>query len=65
MTVLLTIIHVFGLITMGCSGLMSTSLVTSFFANDGATDAFLQGTLLTFFLGALMFLPTYRAPNLC
>ncbi|WP_411727909.1 TrkH family potassium uptake protein [Methyloglobulus sp.] len=63
MTALLTIIHIFGLITMGCGGLMSTSLLTSLIANDGATNAFLDGTLITFLLGALMFLPTYRAPK--
>lgn len=55
MTVFLTIVHVFGLITMGCGGLMSTSLITSAIAKDGATDAFLEGTLLTLLLGALMF----------
>jgi trk system potassium uptake protein len=63
MTVLLTIFHVFGLITMGCGGLMSTSLLTSLIANDGATDAFLDGTLITLLVGALMFLPTYRTPK--
>lgn len=63
MTVLLTIIHVFGLITMGCGGLMSTSLLTSLMTDDGATNAFLDGTLITFLLGALMFFPTYRAPK--
>ena len=63
MTVLLTIIHVFGLITMGCSGLMSTSLLTSLIANDGATSAFFNGTLITFLMGALMFFPTFRAPK--
>jgi trk system potassium uptake protein len=61
MRVLLTIIHIFGLIIMGCGSLMATSLLTSFIAKDGATDAFLNGTLLTFLMGVLMFLPTYRA----
>jgi trk system potassium uptake protein TrkH len=61
MTVLLTVIHVFGLITMGCSGLMSTSLFTSLASNDGAATAFFQGTAITFLLGALMFFPSYRA----
>ena len=63
MTVLLTIIHVFGLITMGCGGLMATSLIVSFFAQDGATQAFLAGTEITFLFGALMFLPTLKAPK--
>ena len=63
MTVILTIIHVFGLITIGCGGLMSTSLLTSLIANDGATRAFLEGTLITVLLGALMFFPTFRAPK--
>ncbi len=63
MNVLLTIAHIFGLITMGCSGLMATSFLTSLIANDGATDAFLNGTLLTFLSGAVMFFSTYRAPK--
>lgn len=63
MTVLLTIIHVFGLITMGCGGLMATSLITSIVTNDGATDAFVQGTAITLLLGALMFFPSIRAPK--
>jgi trk system potassium uptake protein len=63
MTVILTIIHVFGLITLGCGGLMSTSLLTSLIASDGAADAFLDGTLITLLLGALMFFPTLRAPK--
>ena len=61
MTVFLTIIHVFGLITMGCGGLMSTSLLTSVIAKDGAENAFLEGTLLTLLMGALMFFTTFRA----
>jgi trk system potassium uptake protein len=63
MTILLTIVHVFGLITMGFGGLMATSLTTSYFAHDGATDAFFNGTLITILIGALMFLPTFNAPK--
>jgi trk system potassium uptake protein len=63
MTIIFTIIHVFGLITIGCGSLMSTSLLTSIIANDGATDAFIEGTFLTLLLGALMFFSTYRAPK--
>jgi trk system potassium uptake protein TrkH len=48
---------------MGCSGLMATSFFTSLIANDGATEAFLNGTLLTVLIGALMFFSTYRAPK--
>jgi trk system potassium uptake protein TrkH len=63
MNVILTIIHIFGLVTMGFSGLMSTCLITSKIADDGATSAFLDGTLITFLLGALMFIPTLRIPK--
>ena len=63
MSVLITIIHVFGLITMGSGGLMSTCLLLSLFVDDGATSAFLDGTLITFLSGALMFFSTYQAPK--
>ena len=42
---------------------MSTSFLTSLFAHDGATEAFQLGTEMTMLIGALMFLPTYRAPK--
>ncbi len=48
---------------MGFSGLMSTCLITSKIANDGATDAFFDGTFFTLLLGALMFFPTLRTPK--
>jgi trk system potassium uptake protein TrkH len=63
MNVILTIIHIFGLVTMGFSGLMATCLLTSKIAEDGATHAFLQGTLITLLLGILMFVPTLRVPK--
>lgn len=63
MNVFLTILHIFGLVTIGLSGLMATCLTTSFFADDGATSAFLQGTLLTLLSGLLMFLPTLKTPK--
>jgi trk system potassium uptake protein len=63
MSVALTILHIFGLITMGCGGLMSTSLLTSAIANDGATEAFLEGTVITLLFGAAMFFATKRAPK--
>ncbi len=63
MNVIFTIIHIFGLVTMGFSGLMATCLVTSTIAEDGATTAFLQGTLITLLSGALMFIPTLRMPK--
>ena len=63
MNVMLTIVHIFGLVTMGFSGLMSTCLLTSKLANDGATTAFLDGTLITFLMGALMFIPTLNTPK--
>jgi trk system potassium uptake protein TrkH len=63
MNVFLTIIHIFGLVTMGFSGLMSTCLLTSKIAEDGATNAFFEGTVITLALGALMFFPTLRKPK--
>ena len=63
MNVILTIINIFGLVTIGFSGLMSTCLLTSAIADDGATTAFFQGSLTTLLLGALMFIPTLRIPK--
>jgi len=63
MNVFLTIIHIFGLVTMGFSGLMSTCFLTSKIADDGATEPFLVGTLITLVMGALMFFPTLRTPK--
>jgi len=63
MNVFLTIVHIFGLVTMGFSGLMATCLLTSKIAADGATDAFLLGTLVTLAFGVLMFFPTLRTPK--
>jgi trk system potassium uptake protein len=60
MNVFLTIIHIFGLVTMGFSGLMSTCLASSYFFNDGATDAFMGGTVITFFFGTLLFFTTLK-----
>ena len=63
MNVILTIVHIFGLVTMGFSGLMTTCLITSKIADDGATTAFFEGTWITLLLGALMFFPTLRTPK--
>ncbi|HEY8037623.1 MAG TPA: potassium transporter TrkG [Methylobacter sp.] len=63
MNAIFTIINVFGLVTIGFSGLMATCLLTSAIADDGATTAFSQGSLITFLLGALMFVPTLRIPK--
>ena len=63
MNAIFTIINIFGLVTIGFSGLMGTCLLTSFIANDGATTAFYQGSLITLLLGALMFIPTLRIPK--
>ncbi|MDO9169645.1 MAG: potassium transporter TrkG [Methylobacter sp.] len=63
MNVIFTIINIFGLVTMGFSGLMATCLLTSFIAGDGATTAFFQGTLMTLLSGALMFIPTINIPK--
>ncbi|MDD5276724.1 MAG: potassium transporter TrkG [Methylovulum sp.] len=63
MTVILTIIHIFGVVTMGFSGLMVTCLLTSEIAGDGAASAFLLGSVVTLIAGALMFFPTLRTPK--
>lgn len=60
---ILTIFHIFGLVIMGFSGLMGTCLITSYFADDGATSAFLQGVLITLLTGALLFFSTLRVPK--
>jgi trk system potassium uptake protein TrkH len=60
---ILTIFHIFGLVTMGFSSLMATSLMTSYFADDGATQAFFRGTVITLLAGAALFFPTLRVPK--
>ncbi len=63
MNVIFTIIHIFGLVTMGFSGLMLTCLMTAFFADDGAIDAFLIATPITLAAGMVMFFPTFKQPK--
>ena len=63
MNIILTIAHIFGLVTLCFSGLMSTCFLTSKIMDDGATTAFLDGTLITFFLGAFLFLSTMCVPK--
>lgn len=58
-----TLIHVLGLVTMGFSGLMATCFLTSYFSQDGVTQAFLDAMLISFCVGALMFLPTLKIPK--
>ncbi|WP_027156807.1 TrkH family potassium uptake protein [Methylobacter luteus] len=60
MNVIFTIIHIFGLVTIGFSALMATCLMTSLISHDGATIAFFEGTGITLLLGALMFFPSLR-----
>jgi trk system potassium uptake protein len=60
MSVFLTILHIFGLVTIGFSVLMATCLFTSIIAADGATQAFLVSSQITLLLGFLMFLPTLK-----
>lgn len=50
--------HIFGIVLMGFSGLMSSSLLVSYLMDDGAVIAFLSGTLATFMLGLVLFLST-------
>ncbi|GAB6142127.1 potassium transporter TrkG [Methylosoma difficile] len=61
MHVFLTIIHIFGVVTVGFGGLMVSCLVTSVVFDDGATDAFYLGSLITVLSGALMILFSLRA----
>ncbi len=63
MNAIFTIVNIFGLVTIGFSGLMATCLLTSAIADDGATTAFSQGSLITLLIGALMFIPTLRIPK--
>ncbi len=58
-----TLIHVLGLVSMGFGGLMLTCLMTSYFNQDGVTQAFLDSALIVFSVGALMFFPTLKMPK--
>jgi trk system potassium uptake protein TrkH len=58
-----TLIHVLGLVTMGFAGLMATCLLTSYFNHDGVTQAFWDATLISFCVGALLFVPTLKMPK--
>lgn len=55
-----TLIHVLGLVTLGFSGLMTSCLLTSYFNNDGATQAFSDATVIALSLGTVMFLSTIK-----
>lgn len=63
MIVILTILHVFGVVTIGFGGLMATCWIIASLANDGAGDAFLLGTTITLLIGFLLFIPTLRIPK--
>ncbi len=63
MNSIFTIFHVFGVVTMGFSALMATCLVTSKIADDGATTAFWEASLITLLMGFLMFFITLDAPT--
>ncbi|ASF46510.1 TrkH family potassium uptake protein [Methylovulum psychrotolerans] len=63
MNVIFTIIHIFGLVTMGFSGLMLTCLITALFAADPAVNAFLMSAPITLLAGMAMFLPTLKTPK--
>lgn len=60
MNLIVPLVHIFGIVLMGFSGLMATSLAVSFFTSDGALTAFFIGTLATFTLGFVMFASTLR-----
>ncbi len=61
MNSILTIIHIFGVVIMVFSGLMSTCLLTSKIFEDSATNAFFEATLITLLTGFLMFWLTRRS----
>ncbi|SJM90747.1 Trk system potassium uptake protein TrkH [Crenothrix polyspora] len=63
MNVVFTVIHIFSVVVMVFSGLMSTCFLTSMIFDDGATQAFLDGTLITFLTGILMFVLTRHSPK--
>ncbi|MEQ1636496.1 MAG: potassium transporter TrkG [Methylococcales bacterium] len=63
MNAILTLVHIFGFITIGFSGLMTTCLLTSLISQDGTSNAFFESTLITFFSGLLMYIPTLRRPK--
>lgn len=63
MNVIFTIVNIFGLVTIGFSGLMATCWLTSAIADDGAATAFSDSALITLLIGALMFIPTLRIPK--
>lgn len=58
-----TLIHVLGLVSLGFSGLMTTCLLTSYFYNDGVTQAFVDATSIAFGVGALLFFSTLKLPK--
>jgi trk system potassium uptake protein TrkH len=60
MRVILTLVHVLGLVCMIFGTLMITCVLTSFFSNDGVTQAFVEATLWAFGVGALMFFSTLK-----
>lgn len=63
MNAIFTIIHIFGVITIGFSGLMLSCFALSKMAHDSAGQAFWLSSLVTLALGLLMLLPTLRTPK--
>jgi len=63
MTAILTLVHIFGVVTIGFSGLMFTCFITAAIASDGADQAFWTGSLITLLFGLLMYVPTLRMPK--
>lgn len=63
MRVFLTLVHVLGLVCMVFGTLMITCVLTSFFSDDGVTQAFLEATLWAFGIGSAMFLLTLKVPK--
>lgn len=63
MNAILTLVHIFGFITIGFSGLMGACLLFSLLCHDGASSAFYDSTIITLLAGLLMFLPTIKRPK--
>ncbi|MFZ2727200.1 MAG: potassium transporter TrkG [Methylococcaceae bacterium] len=63
MIVILTILHVFSVVTIGFGGLMTLCWLTALISSDGASDAFLLGASITLLIGCLLFFPTLRTPK--
>ncbi len=63
MSIILTLVHILGLVAMVFGGLMTSCLMTSYLSNDGVTGAFFEAAEIAFGVGALMFFSTIKIPK--